>query len=140
MIKKLLSFLLVLVSTLTFSACADNDDDDLVKEWPADAFDFMEGVPEFNGEQYHAKVDKDYEMVTVYYKEATLDEVESYIEQLKDFGLEENVSTTVNDGKYQWSSVFTEGELFVELFWYDTAFELESGSYDYSLVIKFAEF
>lgn len=138
--KKILSLLtFLLVVSLSLVGCGE-DESNLIKEWPSDAFDFMEGVPQFAGEQYDARVSEDYETVSVYYKEASLESVYGYIEQLKLFGLEENVSTEVKDGKFHWISKLTKGELFAEVMWYDTEFELESGEYKYSLVIKFAEF
>lgn len=137
--KRFFSLLLVAVSLLCFSACGKTEKV-LVKEWPSDAFDFMEGIPRFAGEQHTAEIDEDFETVSIYYKEATIEQVYAYIEQLKAFGLEEKISTTVTEGKYQWISQLKEDELFAEIFWYDTSFELESGSYTYSLVIKFAEY
>ncbi len=100
----------------------------------------MEGIPQFMGEQYNAVISEDFETVSVYYKEATLEQAYAYIEQLKAFGLVENVSTGVKDGKLHWISALVEGELFAEVMWYDTEYELESGEYNFSLVVKFAEF
>lgn len=137
--KRLFCFFLCALMLLTFSGCK-KDEKKLVKEWPSDAFDFMDGIPEFQGDQYTAEVDKDLEIVSVYYKEASLQEVYGYVEQLKSFGLEENISTPIENGKYNWMSRLKEGELFAEVIWYDREYELEEGSYSYSLVIKFAEF
>jgi hypothetical protein len=134
-------FLLLLLAffSLAFCGCG-KDETEYITEWPADAFDFMAGVPQFSGEQYNAAISEDYETVSVYYKGVSLDRVYAYVEQLKLFGLEENVATEVKDGKYHWISALKEGELFAEVMWYDTEYELESGEYKYSLVIKFAEF
>ncbi len=100
----------------------------------------MKGIPQFMGEQYNAIISEDFETVSVYYKEATLEQTYAYIEQLKAFGLTENVSTGVKDGKLHWISDLVEGELFAEVMWYDMEYELESGEYNFSLVVKFAEF
>lgn len=100
----------------------------------------MEGIPQFVGEQYNAVISEDFETVSVYYKDVTLEQTYAYIEQLKAFGLEENVSTGVKDGKLHWVSKLVEGELFAEVMWYDMDYELESGEYSYGLVLKFAEF
>ncbi len=129
----------MLVISTVLCGCGE-DDTEYITEWPSDAFDFMEGLPQFPGEQYNAVISEDYETVSVYYKDVSLEQAYSYIEQLKLFGLEENVSTEVKDGKFHWISKLTEGELFVEVMWYDMEYELESGEYRYSLVIKFAEF
>lgn len=138
--KKILPLLFsVSLTILCFSSCS-KDEKKLIKEWPGDAYDFMEGIPQFVGEQHTAEIDEDFETVSIYYKDATIEQVYSYIEQLKGFGLEEYISTTVKDGKYQWVSKMEEEKLFAEIFWYDRSFELESGSYSYSLVIKFAEY
>jgi hypothetical protein len=137
-VKKSLFLLFVLISVL-LCGC-DKDDEDRITQWPSDAFDFMEGIPQFTGEQYDAAISEDYETVSIYYKDVTLDRAYWYIEELKAFGLEENVATEVKDGKYHWVSKLNEGELFAEVMWYDMDYELESGEYKYSLVIKFAEF
>ncbi len=138
LVKRIFAFALSIISAFTFCACGD--DEERITEWPSDAFDFMEGVPEFFGEQYKAEISEDFETVSIYYKEATLEQTYAYIEQLKVFGLEENVSMAVKDGKYHWISKMENGKLFAEVMWYDTDFEPESGEYDYSLVLKFAEF
>ena len=138
-VRKIFIFSVLLAVLLAFSGCGNNDTE-YITEWPSDAFDFMAGVPQFVGEQYNAVISEDYETVSVYYKDVSLERVYSYIQQLKAFGLEENVSTQVEDGKYHWISKLTQGELFAEVMWYDMDFEPESGEYKYSLVIKFAEF
>ena len=136
---KKLFFLLLISTALLLSSCFGNEAE-RETEWPSAAFDFMEGVPQFVGEQYDAVIDEDFETVSIYYKEATLEQVYLYIEQLKAFGLLENVSTGVKDGKLHWISNFENGKLFAEVMWYDMEYELESGEYTYSLVLKFAEF
>ncbi|MBE6648798.1 MAG: hypothetical protein E7614_04680 [Ruminococcaceae bacterium] len=136
--KRIFVLALCALAAFTFSACGD--DEERITEWPGDAFDFMEGVPQFFGEQYKAVISEDFETVSIYYKEATLEQTYAYIEQLKAFGLEENVSTPVKDGKFHWISEMKNGELFAEVMWYDMDFEPESGEYIYSLVLKFAEF
>ncbi len=134
-------FLLTLLIAVSIVLCScGKDDTEYITQWPSDAFDFMEGIPQFSGEQYNAVISEDYETVSVYYKDVSLERVYGYIEQLKLFGLEENVATEVKDGKYHWMSSLNEGELFAEVMWYDMEYELESGEYKYSLVIKFAEF
>ena len=138
-LKKILLFILLALALFNCIGCGRNDGD-YITEWPSDAFDFMEGIPQFFGEQYNAIISEDYETVSVYYKDVSLDRVYAYIEQLKLFGLEENAATVVKEGKYHWISKLTEGELFAEIMWYDMEYELESGEYKYSLVIKFAEF
>ncbi len=138
MLRKVLFFVLLLSVAFSFVSC--KDEKEYITEWPSDAFDFMEGIPEFDGEQFDAAISEDYETVSVYYMDVSLERVYSYIEQLKLFGLEENASTEVKDGKYHWISRLEEGKLFAEVMWYDMEYELESGEYKYGLVIKFAEF
>jgi hypothetical protein len=132
-------FLLILSAVLFLSSCFGKEAERETL-WPSDAFDFMEGVPQFAGEQYDADISEDFETVSIYYKEATIEQVYLYIEQLKAFGLEENVSTGIKDGKFHWLSKLEDGKLFAEVMWYDMEYELESGEYTISLVIKFAEF
>ena len=100
----------------------------------------MENIPQFPAQQHDAVISEDFETVSIYYKGITLNQTYAYIEQLKTFGLEEYVSTGIEDGKFHWISVLEEGKLFAEVMWYDTEFELESGEYKYSLVLKFAEY
>ena len=137
--KRIISFVIVMVSVFVFCSCG-KDEKVLITEWPADAFDFMAGIPEYKGEQYTAEISRDYETVSIYYKEASLDSVHAYIKELENFGLVENISTNIVDGKFHWMSKLAEGELFAEIMWYDTEYELVSESYKYGLVIKFAEF
>ena len=132
-------FALFLVLVIFLCSCG-KEETERITEWPSDSFEFMEGIPQFTGEQYNAVISEDFETVSVYYKDATLEQTYAYIEQLKAFGLVENVSTGIKDGKLHWISNLVEGELFAEVMWYDTEYELESGEYNFSLVVKFAEF
>ena len=138
-VKKSFLVSVILACLIALSGCG-KDDVEYITDWPGEAFDFMEGIPQFAGEQFKAEISEDYETVSVFYKDVSLEQAYAYIEQLKAFGLTENVSTEVKDGKYHWISNLIEGELFAEVMWYDMEHELESGEYKYSLVIKFAEF
>ncbi len=133
-------FLAFLLSALLICCSCGKEEKKRITEWPSDAFEFMEGIPQFVGEQYNAVISEDFETVSIYYKDVTLEQTYAYIEQLKAFGLEENVSTGVKNGKLHWVSKLVEGELFAEVMWYDMDYELESGEYSYGLVLKFAEF